>query len=164
MKLAVQYLYTTWKVSKYGVFSGRYFPVFRLKTEIFFINLYIQSECRKIWTRKNSVSGHFSRSDENWLQGGCLWKRVQRCCPYYWLKIKFTLSTLSYLCFVKAEFLKNPRKALRWHLLISAKLWQLFLFFFVPNIFLPTNLERELKSTCGSSSLSFTRNREIIWK
>ena len=99
------------------------------------VNLRIQSECRKIWTRKNSVSGHFSRSDENWLQGGCLWKRVQRCCPYYWLKIKFTLSTLSYLCFVKAEFLKNPRKALRWHLFISAKLRQLFFFFLFPTFF-----------------------------
>ena len=25
--------YTAWKVSKYGVISGPYFPVFRLKTE-----------------------------------------------------------------------------------------------------------------------------------
>ena len=33
---------------------------------IYFVNLHIQSEYRKIWTRKNSVSGHFSRSD--WLR------------------------------------------------------------------------------------------------
>ena len=36
---------TAWKVSKYGVFSGPYFP-----------------ECGKICTRKNSVFGHFSCS------------------------------------------------------------------------------------------------------
>ena len=30
------------------------------------VNLQIQFEYRKIWTRKNSVSGHFSRSD--WLR------------------------------------------------------------------------------------------------
>ena len=47
---------------KYGVFSGTYFPVFGLKTEIFSVNLRIQSEYKKIRTRKNSVFGHFSRS------------------------------------------------------------------------------------------------------
>ena len=41
-------------MSKYGVFSGPYFPVFGLYTERF--------ECGKIRTRKNSVFGHFSRS------------------------------------------------------------------------------------------------------
>ena len=29
---------TAWKVSKYGVISGPYFPVFGLNTEIYFIN------------------------------------------------------------------------------------------------------------------------------
>ena len=51
-----------WKVSKYGVISGPYFPVFELNTEIFGVNLRIQSEYRKIWTRNNSVLRHFSRS------------------------------------------------------------------------------------------------------
>ena len=32
-----------------------YFPAFRLNTEIYSVNLHIQSECRKIRTRKNSV-------------------------------------------------------------------------------------------------------------
>ena len=32
---------TAWKVSKYGVFSGPYFPVFGLNTEIYFVNLRI---------------------------------------------------------------------------------------------------------------------------
>ena len=51
---------TAWKVFKYGVISGPYFPVFGLNTEIYSINLRIQSEYRKIRTRNNSVFGHFS--------------------------------------------------------------------------------------------------------
>ena len=54
--------YTTWKVSKYGIFSGPYFPVFGVNAEIYFVNLRIQSEYRKIRTRKNSAFGHLSRS------------------------------------------------------------------------------------------------------
>ena len=49
-------------MSEYGVFSGLYFPVFGLNTEIYFVNLHIQSEYKKIRTRKKSVFGHFSRS------------------------------------------------------------------------------------------------------
>ena len=49
-------------MSKYGVFSGPYFPVFGLYTEIYSVNLRIHSKYRKIRTRKNSVFGHFSRS------------------------------------------------------------------------------------------------------
>ena len=54
--------YTAWKVSKCGVFSGSYFHVFGLNTEIYEVNFHIQSEYRKIRTRKNGVFGHFSRS------------------------------------------------------------------------------------------------------
>ena len=43
------------KVSEYGVFSGPYFPVFGLTTEIYGLNLRIQSKYRKIRTRKNSL-------------------------------------------------------------------------------------------------------------
>ena len=35
---------TAWKVPKYGVFSGRYFPAFGLNTEIYGVNLRIQSK------------------------------------------------------------------------------------------------------------------------
>ena len=42
------------KVSKYGFFSGPYFPVAGLYR--------FHSEYRNIWTRKNSVFGHFTRS------------------------------------------------------------------------------------------------------
>ena len=55
--------HTAWKVSKYGVISGPYFPVFGLNTEIYSLNLRIQYEYRKIRTRNNSVLWHFSRSD-----------------------------------------------------------------------------------------------------
>ena len=44
------------------VFSGPHFPAFGLNTEIYSVNLCIQSKYRKIRTRKNSVFGHFSRS------------------------------------------------------------------------------------------------------
>ena len=40
-------------MSKYGVFSGTYFPVFGLNTEIYGVNIRIKYEYRKIRTRKN---------------------------------------------------------------------------------------------------------------
>ena len=52
---------TTWKVYKYGVFSGPYFHAFGLNMERYSVYLRIQFECGKIWARKNSVFGHFSR-------------------------------------------------------------------------------------------------------
>ena len=59
-----QQLITAWKVSKYWVISGPYFPVFGLNTETYEVNLCIQSKYRKIRTRNNSVFGHFLRSDK----------------------------------------------------------------------------------------------------
>ena len=58
----VSLLNTAWKESKYGVLPGPYFHAFGLNTERYGVSLRIQSECRKIRTRKNSVFGHFSRS------------------------------------------------------------------------------------------------------
>ena len=54
---------TAWKVSKHGVISGPYFPVFGLNTEIYGVNSLSQSEYRNMRTRINSVFGHFSRSE-----------------------------------------------------------------------------------------------------
>ena len=54
---------TAWKVSKYGVISGLYFPAFGLNTERHFVSLRIHSECGKIRTRNYSVFGHFSLSE-----------------------------------------------------------------------------------------------------
>ena len=56
------FCYTSGKVSRYGVFSHPYFPVFGLNTDRCFVPFRIQSECGKIGTRKNSVFGQFSRS------------------------------------------------------------------------------------------------------
>ena len=49
-------------MSKYGVFPGRYFPVFALNTETYYVNLRIHSKNGKILSRKNSVFGYFLRS------------------------------------------------------------------------------------------------------
>ena len=49
-------------LSKYGDFSGLYFPLFGLNTEIYSVNLGIQSEYGKIRPRKTSVFGQFSHS------------------------------------------------------------------------------------------------------
>ena len=46
---------TAWKESKYGVFSGPYFSIFRLNTEIYGVNLHIQFKHGKILTRKNPI-------------------------------------------------------------------------------------------------------------
>ena len=61
-KILLRIIITAWKVSKYGVFSGPYFPGFGLNTEIYSVSLRNQSEYWKIRTRKNFVFGHFSRS------------------------------------------------------------------------------------------------------
>ena len=50
------------KSVQYRAFSGPYIPVLGVNTEIYPVNLRIQSEYRKILTRKNSVFEHFSRS------------------------------------------------------------------------------------------------------
>ena len=55
---------TAWKVSKWGVISGSYFPAFVLNTERHEVSLRIQSECGKIQTRKESVFRHFSHRQE----------------------------------------------------------------------------------------------------
>ena len=56
-----------------GVFSGPYFLLFRLNMEIYSVNLCIQSEYRKMPTRKSSIFGHFSR----------IVYISQSLCPYY---------------------------------------------------------------------------------
>ena len=53
---------TATKVSKYGVFSGLYSPVFQMNAEIYGVNLHIQSEYRKMRIT-NSVFGHFLRNE-----------------------------------------------------------------------------------------------------
>ena len=55
-------------MSKYGVISGPYFPIFGLNTEKYSISLRIQSEYRKIRTRNNSVFGYFLCSVRKYKQ------------------------------------------------------------------------------------------------
>ena len=54
---------TAWKVSKYGVISGPYFHVLGLSTEIYGVDLCIQSEYRKIRTRNTPYLDTFYAVD-----------------------------------------------------------------------------------------------------
>ena len=49
------------KIVQIWSFSRQYFPTFGRHTEIYRVNLRIQSKCGKIRTRKSSVFGPFSR-------------------------------------------------------------------------------------------------------
>ena len=60
------------KSAQIRIFSGPYFPAFRLNTERYFVSLRIQSECRKIQTRKNFVFGLYSRNI-------CLFQWLETC-------------------------------------------------------------------------------------
>ena len=51
------------KILKGGVFSGPYFSVFRLNMEVYGVTIHIQSECRKIWTRKTPYLAIFHAVD-----------------------------------------------------------------------------------------------------
>ena len=72
--------------------------------EIYRVNLRIQFEYRKIRTRKNSVVGHFSRSewvwDYMWLQVTMGWnKRNSK-----WLEvITYIISTSFYICYIATD-------------------------------------------------------------
>ena len=68
--------FTAWKVSKYGVFSGPYFPVFRLNSKIYGENHCIQSEYRKIHTRKKI----------------CIWTLFKQCLLEVWLYLEKILT------------------------------------------------------------------------
>ena len=69
-------------MSKYRVVSGPYFPLFRLNTRIYFVNLRIQSEYKKMRTKKNSVFGQFSRIDcyrkQAWLSVFLLYNFIEK--------------------------------------------------------------------------------------
>ena len=69
-------------MSKYGVISGPYYPVFGLNTEIYEVNLRIPSEYRRIRTRNNSVFGYLSRSANNdlWMNNSKIGVRFKGSC------------------------------------------------------------------------------------
>ena len=86
-----------WKVSKYEVFSGPYFPAFGLNTERHEVSLRIQSECGKIRTKKNSVFGYFPRSGP-YLH--------QACFVSYVLERVVDLTTLNIMRITRAMLMK----------------------------------------------------------
>ena len=57
-------MFTAWKVSKYGVISGPYFPTFGMNMERYFVSLRIQSKFGKTRTRNNSVGCQECISDK----------------------------------------------------------------------------------------------------
>ena len=104
-------------MSKYRVFSGPYFPAFGLNMKRFRESLHIQSECAKIWTRKNSVFGHFSRSETVKTPAKCshiLWvikvnkKLVMTsvCCSLYTLIQCIILLTTH--CIINKILIRKP--------------------------------------------------------
>ena len=76
-------IHTAWKVSKYGLISGLYFPVLGMNTEIYEVNLRIQSEYRKIRTRNNFIFERFSRTIRN--------NRKIICQVFHWCTLLFIL-------------------------------------------------------------------------
>ena len=88
---------TTWKVFKYSVFSGSYFLVFGVNTEIYSVNLCIQSEYEKIRTRKNSVFGHFLHS-VCFLKFSIISSNGFRC-SYYFMWSSWLLLSCHYWCY-----------------------------------------------------------------
>ena len=89
-------------MSKHGVFSSPYFPAFGLNMERYEVSLHIQSECRKMWTRKYSVFGHFSHSDSDASLSSC----------FFWLLTKDSRDDSDRTCFV-LRIIKNYSSLLK---------------------------------------------------
>ena len=83
---------TVWKVSKHGVFSGPYFPVCRLNTEIYGVYQRIQSVYWKIRTRKTPYLDTFHEVSNTTLR-----KEKQECDKYSWGLFKQIRCKLSVL-------------------------------------------------------------------
>ena len=92
---------TAWKVSKYRVFSGMYLTVFVLITGRYSVSPRIQSECRKIQTRKKLRIWTLFTQDKlllmvffsHWLE------RIDFYTAYYYTKnpLKFMLLFMSHI-------------------------------------------------------------------
>ena len=98
---------TARKSSKCGIFSGPYFTAFVLYTERYSASLRIQSWCGKIRTRKISVVGHFSRSENLsllfWKLLISIWirRRTREIC---------TFQIRSELCLIKLFIIWNGKQ------------------------------------------------------
>ena len=92
-----QIIVTAWKVSKYGVFSGPYFPVFGLNTEIYGKSSYsfrIQENTAqkklRIWTLCAVC-----------LKRGLFWWKIYSCFYFYNITQKFLLIFVYKNCILK---------------------------------------------------------------
>ena len=100
-------------MSKYGGFSGRYFPAFGLNTERWFVSLRIQSECGEIRTRKTSVFRHFSRSEyvlTNWMKTLLILNVILNNIglkEIYWIKVSKNWILLHVIGYTVLPFLIN---------------------------------------------------------
>ena len=131
---------TAWKVSKYGVFSGPYFPVFGLNTERYGVSLHIQSEWEnmdqkilRIWTlmqwrvcaRVNYQIGLWRKCQVN-----TRWWSIWYVCRFfnYLLQTKFCCYIFDYISFETGFVMTIPifwfsikspinriRNGLSWH-------------------------------------------------
>ena len=70
-------------------FSVSYFPVFEL---IYSVNLRVQSDYRKIRTRKNSVFGYFHALFRNYFRKTL----EQRCLTGFWIHICYPISNATF--------------------------------------------------------------------
>ena len=80
---------TAWKVSKYGVISGPYFPVFGLNTEIYEISVFNPNtgkygpEINSYWDSFHAVVGAKSKSALIiWCSGAAIERRSYEKCSY----------------------------------------------------------------------------------
>ena len=89
-------MYTAWKVSKYGGFSGPHFLAFRLNRETCSVSLCIQSECEKMRIRKNSIFGHFSCSGNAKANMSRDWYRINFSIRTQFSKESHTINQTSY--------------------------------------------------------------------
>ena len=103
-----QYIAT--KLSKYGVLSGPYFPVFGLNKEIYSINLRIQSGYREIRSRKSSAFQAVIKTQKRHYNLLTLnrFHTFFWCFYYYWLwTSKFWLGSCNYPQLFFRHFEKN---------------------------------------------------------
>ena len=97
---------TTWKVSKYGVISGPYFPLFGLNTEIFSVQENTDQKKLRIWSlfrqcveMKNlSTISVFKREVEKWMPESCSGKLFSLKHPQSWYKCVLLLY-IDLICF-----------------------------------------------------------------
>ena len=70
------------KTVQLPIFFWLYFPVFRLNTEFYSVNLHIQSEYKKTWTRTNSLLDTFHAVQPGHLSYDCVKNSAKKYYQY----------------------------------------------------------------------------------